>query len=516
MSLLSLKHFSLTPPETSLLLQGYYDPLLVSFSVLIAICAAYAALLVSQHITATHPRSARRIWSVVGGLCLGLGIWAMHFIGMLAFSLPCATSYDTRLTLLSTVPGIVASIFAINAISYPALSRWPLGKAGLLLGTGVGTMHYSGMAAMGFSGLIVYDAQLFALSIGVALGLAWLALWVKFQLQAALGEKRFWVTFASATVLGLALSATHYIAMLSAYFVQDDSPHAGTGIEPTFLAMIVLTVSALIILVTIVATYLELPALISLKRSYKWVAALMAIWMTLAWLGADQYYSRLAADYYKLESTLAQQEIGHVSTDLLQSLNILQGISAVAANDPTMQRALTRFGPDAQASTLDVAHRKATWTQVATLAGSNRALAKLSHDLNADAIWLMNTAGDCVAASNSGQTDSFVGANFAMRDYFRLARSGQRGQQYAMGSVSGKAGLYYSDPVYEAGRVVGVVAVKRNLETFSDLIKLHHAMLVDTHGVIILASQGEWNYLALPASPALQMPIAKWFLSVYW
>jgi len=509
MSLLSLKHFSFVPPESSLLLQGYYDPLLVAFSVLIAICAAYAALLVSQHIAATHLRSARRIWSTVGGVCLGLGIWAMHFVGMLAFSLPCSTSYDTQLTLLSTVPGIIASILAVNTISYKTLTPWQLGSGGLLMGAGVGTMHYTGMAAMGFNGLILYDAKLFTLSIVVAVALACLALWIKFRLQVAHSEKKFWVVLTSAIVLGLALSAMHYIAMLAAYFVRDDSQAVSSGIAPNFLAVIVLTVSALIILATIVATYLELATLISLKRSYKMVATLILGWISVAWLGADHYYQRLATDYYKQEISLARQEIEHVTHDLQQGLHVVQGIGAVVARDPAMQRSLARFGQDATPSGHTVAQRKASWTNDSRLAQTNRALATFAHDLNADAIWLMTTSGDCVAASNSEQHDSFIGANFAMRDYFRLARTGQRGQQYAMGSVSGKAGLYYSDPIFHAGRLVGVVAVKRNLEEVFDLIKLHHAFLVDANGAIILAGEKNWSDLALPATPVIQMPADK-------
>jgi len=503
--MLSFKHFFINPPESSLLFEGFYDPVLVALSVMIAICASYAALQVSQHVATSRGRLDRQSWIAVGGLCLGFGIWAMHFVGMLAFSLPCATNYDTRLTLLSTLPGIVASILAVKTISRPALSVRQMASAGLLIGAGVGTMHYTGMAAMRINGLILYDARLFALSIVVAVALAFLALWVKSWLQATRGKSSVWITFTSAGVLGLALSGMHYIAMLSAYFVRDEDRVVNAGIEPNFLAVIVLTASALIILTTVVVTYLELPSLVSLRRSYKMVAALIMAWIAIAWVGADNYYRRLGDDFYSKEAALAVQQIDHVANNLQQSLRTLQGIPAVVAKDPMTHRALRQFGPGAKPSELSGKQRQTLWSKDAALAESSRALATLATDLAADAIWISNAAGDCIAASNSQDADSFVGANFASRDYFRMAREGRRGQQYAVGSVSGKAGLYYSDAVLQAGQFVGVVTVKRNINHLADWMNLHHAFLVDANGVVILAGEKDWDAHALAEAAALRM-----------
>ena len=93
-SMLNLLHLVISPPESSVLYEGNYDPVLVTLSIVVAIFASYAALLVSQHVSTTSAATIRRMWVAVGGLCLGIGIWAMHFVGMLAFSLPCSSSYD--------------------------------------------------------------------------------------------------------------------------------------------------------------------------------------------------------------------------------------------------------------------------------------------------------------------------------------------------------------------------------------------------------------------------------------
>lgn len=100
-----------------MLYAGSYDPVLVSLSIIVAIFASYASLLVSQHVSAARTAAIRRMWTAAGGLCLGAGIWAMHFVGMLAFSLPCSSSYDVAATLLSTIPGILASTLALRIIS---------------------------------------------------------------------------------------------------------------------------------------------------------------------------------------------------------------------------------------------------------------------------------------------------------------------------------------------------------------------------------------------------------------
>jgi NO-binding membrane sensor protein with MHYT domain len=244
----ALQNFFVSAPANNLLYEGFHDPVLVGFSVVVAVLSAYASLLVSQHVVSTQTRMVRRIWVAAGGLCLGSGIWAMHFIGMLAFSLPCATAYDTTLTVLSTVPGILASMLAVNTISRKQLTTGQLLWGGLLIGAGVGTMHYAGMAAMRINGLIRYDATLFFLSIVVAVVLAICALWIKFRLQASARLGTLWTHLLSASVLGLALSGMHYTAMLAAYFVRDDATVVDTGLQPSFLAMIVILLLVMLIL----------------------------------------------------------------------------------------------------------------------------------------------------------------------------------------------------------------------------------------------------------------------------
>jgi len=500
----------ITPPESSVLYRGSYDPVLVGLSIVVAIFASYASLLVSQHVSSTTTATSRRLWIAVGGLCLGIGIWAMHFVGMLAFSLPCSSSYDATITLLSTIPGILASTLALKIISRRTLSHAQLATGGLLLGAGIGAMHYSGMAAMRLNGLIRYDIKLFSLSILVAIVLATLALWIKFRLQSWQARWNSGVTVASAVVMGLAVSGMHYTAMAAAYFIRDgDTATVTSGISPTFLAAIVLAATCLIIVVTIVATYVGKPNVFSLGRSYKLIGLLILGWGAIAWLSADYYYGRLAGNLYQREAQIAKQQAEQVAGNIDESLQLIKGISLVYSRDVDTRRALQRFGANAAPSNLAYEERKRRWSQDKALGELNNSLDIAATHLGADNIFIINAAGDCIAAYNADQPDSFVGTNYADREYFRQARAGQRGHQYAVGRKSKVPGLYYSYPAFEAGRFLGAVVVKRDITKFSYWTNQANAFISDANGVIVLAPDKRFEFHSLPNATVAKLSAEK-------
>lgn len=509
--MLNFLHLVISPPESSVLYTGNYDPMLVSLSIIVAIFASYASLLVSQHVSTTATATARRMWIAVGGLCLGVGIWAMHFIGMLAFNLPCSSSYDATITMLSTIPGILASTLAIKIISRREISRARLATGGLLIGAGIGAMHYSGMAAMRLNGLIRYDIKLFLLSILFAIALATLALWIKFRLsRVGVPTLQTWVTIASAVVMGLAVSGMHYTAMAAAYFIRDgDTTIVTSGIAPTFLASIVLAATSLIIVVTIVATYVGKPNLLSLGRSYKLIGLMVVGWGAIAWLSADYYYNRLASNLFRQESQLAEQQVENVANNIDESLQLLKGIPLVASRDKDTLRVLRRFGANVAPSTLAYEERKLRWTQDKGSSELNHSLNILTTNLRADVIWIINAAGDCISSSNADKPESFVGTNYADREYFRQARAGQRGHQYAVGRASKIPGLFYSYPVFENGRFLGAVVAKRNIAKFSHWTSQANAFLSDANGVIVLAPDKQFEFHSLPNAPVANLSAKK-------
>ena len=248
-------NFLPTAPESSLLYIGHYDPLWVVVSVAIAIFASITALYVAEQMAHTPTAGFRLFWLAIGSLTMGGGIWAMHFIGMLAFNLPCTVSYDPWITLVSAVPGVLASAVALLVISHAQPRVYQLLLGSLLLGAGIGTMHYSGMAAMRLEGLLRYDARLFGTSIAVAVSLAFIALWIRFGLCRFTRYSHRLPIIVGAVIMGAAVAGMHYTAMTAAYFISDGNPHLpDSALTPSLLAVIVSVFSVMLITLTLLAT----------------------------------------------------------------------------------------------------------------------------------------------------------------------------------------------------------------------------------------------------------------------
>lgn len=241
-------HLLATPPADSLLYLGNYSTGLVVLSIGIAVFASYTGLLVADFASRTRNEGVRNFLLALGGLALGAGIWSMHFVGMLGFSLPCGVQYDPWVTGFSMIPGVLVSIFALHLISRESLDWKWLILGGTMLGAGIGVMHYAGMAAMRMEALLRYDAWWFLLSIVVAVVLAILALWIRrgiVHLFPGIGE---FSLLASALVMGCAVSGMHYTAMAASYFVRDgDAGQVQAGVEPVMLAMVIAGVTGLLI-----------------------------------------------------------------------------------------------------------------------------------------------------------------------------------------------------------------------------------------------------------------------------
>ena len=209
------------PPE-SILIWGSYNFWLVALSVFIAILASFMGLQVASQATLTESKSRKNSMLLIGSIALGGGIWTMHFIGMLAFDLCTTVSYGWALTLLSLLPGIGASWVALNYISHHQEGFLPLLLGGILVGAGIGTMHYTGMAAMEMAPLLRYNLSIFALSILVAVTLAMLSLWIRFGLARVWGKgnNEWRASLLASIVMGCAITGMHYTGMAAARFIK--------------------------------------------------------------------------------------------------------------------------------------------------------------------------------------------------------------------------------------------------------------------------------------------------------
>ncbi|WP_420403632.1 response regulator [Nisaea sp.] len=219
---------------------GTYSPGLVALSVFIAILAAVVALSTSPRIAAARSTRARVAWLVAGGGCMGGGIWGMHFVGMLAFSLPCGISYDPLITLASMVPGMLASAVSLLVISRgDRITVGGLMIGAVLQGGGIGAMHYAGMAAMRLDAVLLYDIPTVALSVLVAVVLAFVSLSILFLLRNFKHLRSFAVPVA-AIIMGCSVAGMHYTAMQAALFFPIVSVLGPVDtFAPTTMAIIV-------------------------------------------------------------------------------------------------------------------------------------------------------------------------------------------------------------------------------------------------------------------------------------
>jgi diguanylate cyclase (GGDEF)-like protein len=200
-------------------MSGTYNYWMVSLSVVVAVLASYTALNLATRITASKGTSAIA-WLLGGAFSMGTGIWSMHFIGMIAFSLPTPLGYDVAITLGSMLIAVLVSGFALYIVSRATLSWRRLLLAGVLMGSGICAMHYTGMAAMQMSPPIQYDPALFVASVGIAVAAAVAALWMAFTLRAGAGGAK-WARLGSAVIMGFAITGMHYTGMAAAQFAPD-------------------------------------------------------------------------------------------------------------------------------------------------------------------------------------------------------------------------------------------------------------------------------------------------------
>ncbi|HJU65722.1 MAG TPA: MHYT domain-containing protein, partial [Gemmatimonadaceae bacterium] len=203
-------------------MQAGYDPILVALSVLIATIASFVALDLAGRVTAARA-GLRRAWLAGGSLAMGIGIWSMHFVGMLAFRLHAGPSdvpmaYDIPLLALSIVVAVAASWVALIVVSRQEL-RWPaLLAGGLAMGGAIAGMHYIGMASMRMPAELAFSRPLVVASVAIAVAASFTALTLAFRFRSDDTPAVYRRRALAAIVMGAAIAGMHYTAMTAARF----------------------------------------------------------------------------------------------------------------------------------------------------------------------------------------------------------------------------------------------------------------------------------------------------------
>src|SRR3989442_8115275 len=238
---------------------GIYDLRLVALSVVVAAIASYAALDLAGRVS-TSKGKASAAWLLGGALAMGTGIWSMHLIGMLAFSLPVRVAYDIWITMLSMLAAVAVSGVALYTVRRPAMTPGNVTLAGTIMGAGICVMHYTGMAAMRMSPPIAYDPVLFVASVLVAIIASLSALWIAFQLRQRYSALAVFAKLGSAVVMGLAIAGMHYTGMAAARFAPDSvclAADSTGGTKAASLALVIGVITVLILMITLVISALD-------------------------------------------------------------------------------------------------------------------------------------------------------------------------------------------------------------------------------------------------------------------
>ncbi|MDU6683577.1 MAG: EAL domain-containing protein [Enterobacteriaceae bacterium] len=236
------------------MLVSQYDQILVVVSFIVAILASYTALNMAGRVS-TSSGSSSWVWLTGGGVAMGIGIWAMHFIGMLAMDISMHLSYDPLLTAISMLIAISASWFALWLVSDNELTMLHLLPGSFVMGMGIVAMHYTGMAALKVEPAIIWDMFWVAISVIIALTASFAALWLTFRLRHEAAQVAL-MRFGAAILMGLAIAGMHYSGMMAAKF-PDQEPMSHHGVNGSWLAVLVSVVAFSILGITLLVSMLD-------------------------------------------------------------------------------------------------------------------------------------------------------------------------------------------------------------------------------------------------------------------
>lgn len=230
------------------------------------------------------------------------------------------------------------------------------------------------------------------------------------------------------------------------------------------------------------------------------MAIALSLWIALSWIVSSRLYNRELDTLVGNEQRHAQELSDDVADSIRRNLHYVSGIPDTFQHALRVWKSVEKFGPTAQATDLpkDVVIKQ--WSADAELNDLSRYLELIQSSLGVDGLFVVNAAGDCVAANNWNKPDTSLGANFVDRKWFVEARNGHRAMQYAMGRTTHVPGLFFATPINLNGQFMGAIVAKMNLSSLSFLTRQADAYVADSNGVIILAHDASMLMKSIPGN----------------
>ncbi|MFJ7282048.1 putative bifunctional diguanylate cyclase/phosphodiesterase [Pseudomonas sp. NPDC099000] len=243
-------YFTTQLPETGqVILNCAHNPFLVLLAYVVACATGFATLDITERVGHAEKSTSQRLWRWIGAGCLAGGIWAMHFVSMLAFQVPIEIHYQLPITLISLLFALTASWLAMHTLSHPQLTFWQTLRAAVWIGLGIATMHYVGMAAMRSNATAYYNPALFALSIVIAIGASLAALLISRHLREGSGVAHQLLKYTASLVLGAGIVSMHFTGMAALNLVlpidsvqplPGDNNHLQLGLTVAVMTLLII------------------------------------------------------------------------------------------------------------------------------------------------------------------------------------------------------------------------------------------------------------------------------------
>jgi diguanylate cyclase len=248
MEWLGLRLFAELPATGQIILDCRHNPFLVLLAYAVACAACFATLDMAERQSHCEDRFARRQWRVLGACCLAGGIWAMHFISMLAFQAPLEIHYDAPLTGLSLLIALLAAWLAMNSLNRSQMRLRHYLQTALFIGLGISAMHYIGMAALQTSAQQYYQTSLLLASIGIAIATSLLALLIARYFHEGSGTVHLLLKYGASLLMAGGIMLTHFTGMAAMTLViPSETPlHLPTVDNSLQLALTIAFITLLI------------------------------------------------------------------------------------------------------------------------------------------------------------------------------------------------------------------------------------------------------------------------------